>query len=986
MQNKVAEWLPMYAEFLDELIRYYGGETAVESEPQICSTCNLEPAAFRCSACSVRHVQCARCIIKKHVDLPLHAIKILQQWTSKMWKKTSLRELGFVFQLGHEGGTCPCPAPKTRRLVVGDVTGIHEVQVRFCECLDNNEQFTHQWVQVFRQGWFPATTNRPATTFTFRMLNVFQELNSQGKTTLYDYWRTLERVTDNSGSWPSLVLSHVVRLWRHLTALKRAGRGHDPTGPAGTQEGELAVECPACPHPGKNLLADWESAPPSIKWLYTLFLMVDANFRAKLKDRGFVDFELGSGWSYYVEQSKFGTHVDNIGNQNDANSCSAEHKAIQNANMRRQGYIASGVGAVLCAQHAMVRKTAVGDLPNGEKYLIMDYIVFSTILGLALMLLISYNIACQWHKKLARRAREDLPPHIQTNISKLDIRYAIPKKHIRVHGPKHSRFSLNFLRWVGRTYAEGIEAHWTHMNPLALSGREMGPGVRREHYNDHWGAWNWQKVIGFGLYLLRLLREADTMYTKQKATHDALSATFPAETIAKWDTEVQAWQENPKQAMDPYEELRTTATLKSTHLQIADEEAKELAAGTLPPHDISPGVFLQLGLDIEESQYVPAISGLIASELTSGHSSDKLSKRIQEKRNVLTRRIETWQGMQDLHMPIIPQFRSSAQTGAVPPPAPGATTMSSTPSDTTPTSHSLDPENVHLWLPSALPPVLRASLPPGLSDKERRLRIAQADDALEDIRRLWRILVGIADFKRLNISGTGQRTSGRVRTLFTKFQEKVKRAAERYRGARAALESLDNGGDWEARFKVLLDADLRGPGRESNDRGSEGRHQISWIWLVPRGTDQVSKASWTQTAERWGEEVTLLQEEMRRVIEYFDWKAGWWQQQAARRSNIGSALQRGLTAYAEFQASVFEGLASCCAHLWVPYFCKWGGAMPAWSARYNVPEKAPLRGSSGCVLVPSEGRAGTSVSTTLPEDDSSSSSGDSSDSSASDQE
>ncbi len=122
-----------------------------------------------------------------------------------MWKKTSLRKLGFVFQLGHEGGTCPCPAPQTRRLVIGDVTGIHEVQVRFCECLDDHEQFAHQWVQLFRQGWFPATTNRPATAFTFRMLNAFQELNFQGKTTLYDYWRTLERITDNSGSGPPLV-------------------------------------------------------------------------------------------------------------------------------------------------------------------------------------------------------------------------------------------------------------------------------------------------------------------------------------------------------------------------------------------------------------------------------------------------------------------------------------------------------------------------------------------------------------------------------------------------------------------------------------------------------------------------------------------------------------------------------------------------------------------------------------------------------------
>lgn len=46
------------------------------------------------------------------------------------------------------------------------------------------------------------------------------------------------------------------------------------------------------------------------------------------------------------------------------------------------------------------------------------------------------------------------------------------------------------------------------------------------------------------------------------------------------------------------------ATLKSTRLQIADEEARELAAGTLPPHDVSPGVFLQHGLKIEEQQCV----------------------------------------------------------------------------------------------------------------------------------------------------------------------------------------------------------------------------------------------------------------------------------------------------------------------------------------------------------------------------------------------
>ena len=129
----------------------------------------------------------------------------------------------------------------------------------------------------------------------------------------------------------------------------------------------------------------------------------------------------------------------------------------------------------------------------------MDYLVFSTLIGLLLALLISYDIACQWCKNFFARM-ERFPPHMHIDRSKVkDIRFAIPKKHFRVHGGEpHSRWSLNLLRWVGRTYREWIEAHWSHMNPLATSTREMSPGMRHEVYNDHWGAWNWQKTIGFG--------------------------------------------------------------------------------------------------------------------------------------------------------------------------------------------------------------------------------------------------------------------------------------------------------------------------------------------------------------------------------------------------------------------------------------------------------------------------------------------------------
>lgn len=47
--------------------------------------------------------------------------------------------------------------------------------------------------------------------------------------------------------------------------LKRAGRGHDPSGVDGTEQGGLAVVCPACPHPGQNLPPGWEDMPEEVR-------------------------------------------------------------------------------------------------------------------------------------------------------------------------------------------------------------------------------------------------------------------------------------------------------------------------------------------------------------------------------------------------------------------------------------------------------------------------------------------------------------------------------------------------------------------------------------------------------------------------------------------------------------------------------------------------------------------------------------------------
>lgn len=68
-------------------------------------------------------------------------------------------------------------------------------------------------------------------------------------------------------------MHRVFRIWRNLMILKCAGRGHDPKGIGGTAPGSLTVECPACPHPGRNLPDDWVRAGPLMYvWLDNLFI------------------------------------------------------------------------------------------------------------------------------------------------------------------------------------------------------------------------------------------------------------------------------------------------------------------------------------------------------------------------------------------------------------------------------------------------------------------------------------------------------------------------------------------------------------------------------------------------------------------------------------------------------------------------------------------------------------------------------------------
>ena len=48
-------------------------------------------------------------------------------------------------------------------------------------------------------------------------------------------------------------ISLVYRMYVHLQMLKRGGGAHHPGGVESLPDGSMAVECPACPHPGRNI-------------------------------------------------------------------------------------------------------------------------------------------------------------------------------------------------------------------------------------------------------------------------------------------------------------------------------------------------------------------------------------------------------------------------------------------------------------------------------------------------------------------------------------------------------------------------------------------------------------------------------------------------------------------------------------------------------------------------------------------------------------
>ena len=152
------------------------------------------------------------------------------------------------------------------------------VCVRYCRCSGGG--LLESYRQLLRVSWYPASVLRPKTVFTFDLLDTYHKISLQGKLNLYDFYNAIMQKTDNYGSSKPKVgclfsvtrltthprqkyryheMSRCVRQWRHLKDIKRGGAGHTLDQISELSDGSLAIECPACPHPGRNLPAGWDT-------------------------------------------------------------------------------------------------------------------------------------------------------------------------------------------------------------------------------------------------------------------------------------------------------------------------------------------------------------------------------------------------------------------------------------------------------------------------------------------------------------------------------------------------------------------------------------------------------------------------------------------------------------------------------------------------------------------------------------------------------
>ncbi|KAJ6466504.1 hypothetical protein DFH09DRAFT_1485378 [Mycena vulgaris] len=924
-----------------------------------CLACTCSNAVYRCTDCLHSCLYCEACMVEIHHRTPLHHI---EKWNGTSFKKCTLKSLGLRIQLGHSiWETCPNPAPAAGDdFVIISTHTIDNVGLDYCNCSLSQPRP----IQLLRMGFYPATGTNPRSAATFAALDRFDLTTLESKCSAYEYYNSLARGTDNTGLEPSRASGQeryeeflrMTRQWQNLMLLKRAGRAHDPAEDriAATAPGECALLCPACPQPGKNLPPDWDKVPSEKAFLYALFLALDANFRLKRKDVSSEEKDpgLGTGWSFFGEVKAYMAHLDKHWDQKQERSTCVAHDAVDKPDRESLGTVSSGIGTVDCARHNMKRPNGVGDLQKGERYLNMDYMFFMSLANSPLIrLYVSYDIACQWHKNIWERMKLFSEYEGATfKDGKKFVVFLVPKFHLPAHIEEcNVLFSFNLTPFVGRTDGEAPERGWSDANRLANSTSISGPGARRDALDIHFQWWNWKKIVALGTVLLKRMQKHVPLMLETRAAQVDMEASYPPSVIQAWTEMAVAWEADESKPNPFWSEVKRES-LKEVRLKLAAIAAADLEHERVRG-DMHETEMLSMGLQLEEQQRELAAH----MKLVGAHETVDQGRQRIEKETKLRRKIDAWMEVQQLFIPqvVLLRERDDAERKRV------AATQA---------MPGMRAQDLKLWLPSAIG--RRAQCDRELQEYEYMLRKGQATGALDELCNL--LLVRTQEYKYKDKSLHGVKAKTRSGTRINGINARIEHAAAEYRAARLALSSLGTilqRDEWKQQLRALKAEDIRARpyalfGDEERQRGgkrkkgkrprldpeaeaerarqrAEDKRPLSWIWIsqaqagsggpedMVQNEAPALRIEWAKTrarAMRYAEEVDLLEEEMRRVVQFMDWRADWWRSLLGLRAAVqpDAALREGHAAYAHKQAGIMAGLSARFQELWkdVPAYLK----------------------------------------------------------------
>ncbi|KAH8825897.1 hypothetical protein DL96DRAFT_1735127, partial [Flagelloscypha sp. PMI_526] len=897
-----------------------------------CQSCSSSVAnVFKCTSCEAL-VECRDCLLRSHQIHPLH---VIQRWTGTFWATDNLLKVGLVYQLGHSGQTCPFPS-RTSKLVVVDSSGVHEVLVCQCGCGSSASKTFSE--ALLRHGWYPATVVSPKTVVTLRCLELYRSLCVVGNVNVHDFIRSLEYYTSPGGR-TSLIMSkdcytsfmRVVRQVNFLQRCRRAGRFHDTGGIHSTKKGEVAVLCWACPRDGVNLPLGWETVDP--EFLYMLILAMDANFRLKSRlrknSRGTV--ELGDGWGYFVPSQTYREFISQVTDDDDISNCVA-FAALAMANMKfSKGLRASGVGGVFCSRHGIPRPNGIGDLQKGERYSNMDFIFWSSIVSVNLLLvLLSYDVGCQYRKSFHKR-KTGLPSYLNT-LRAITFLICLPVWHGGVHNVDcQAEHIITHVVGAGATDGEEPEREWALSNPFAYFTREMGEVARLNFLEDKWDYLAYQKNIQLVSSLAKKLYIAIREHKIQNDNFTLLSNKVIGQVPHEWESMVLSWESEEghvKISPNPY--------LPS----LSREELAEVQRTALIASSVSMTGMLLQALKIWTTQsvsfhFLSYHSNILRRQLIrydtrlnrrADDSENNSDLNLNERRLSLLKRIKALRKLQANFSPASLQCDETAashlQASGRPDPV---------------------PELLSLWLPSDIPEnVRRSGCASGLAKVELKLQTARAWDELDKVRSALNAKAQVVRFRDRNISG--QKGCTRAAKLIERLSRKVDLAHEAYNDAVRRVGEL--GGE-TMRAMSLADVSINVEATEdARSRrlvniavsGSQVPHRepsktrtVSWIWGCQYGGDgdldssnisEYMRVEWTKARRRrnlWREEVLLIREEMRRTLRSLSYAADLWkrwgegvetesfEEDGTARSRAEDVLA-GLKAYASKQQSHYQDI------------------------------------------------------------------------------